>query len=146
MELILNDGSGGESLVKFKELTDASNNGSQCKVATKDGKELTVPSDYLHYVENPDIASIPQVSEDYCRECNNITKQDLAHILQPKSLSPLQEEIMSYHIKMHHIPFNQLIVLAEKGKIPRRLATLKGRTPICVACIFGTAHKRPWRN
>ena len=34
-------------------------------IVTKEGKELIVPSDYLHYVENPDIAAIPQVSEDY---------------------------------------------------------------------------------
>ena len=53
---------------------------------------------------------------------------------------------MSYHIKLHHLPFPKLIKLAERGEIPKRLATLKGRTPICVACVFGTAHKKPWRT
>ena len=31
-------------------------------------------------------------------------------------------------------------------KIPNCLAALKGRCPICVACLFGQAHKRPWRS
>ncbi len=42
--------------------------------------------------------------------------------------------------------FPQLIVLADKGVIPKRLASLKGRCPICVAFLFGQAHKRPWRS
>jgi hypothetical protein len=36
--------------------------------------------------------------------------------------------------------------MAETGEIPRRFASLKGRCPICVACLFGTAHKHPWRS
>ena len=36
--------------------------------------------------------------------------------------------------------------MAEKGEIPKRLAALKGRCPICVACLFGQSHKRPWRS
>jgi hypothetical protein len=39
-----------------------------------------------------------------------------------------------------------LIVVAENGVIPRCLATLKGRCPICYPCLFGMAHKRPWRS
>jgi hypothetical protein len=42
--------------------------------------------------------------------------------------------------------FPKLIVLAEKGKIPKQLASLKGRCPICVACLFGQAHKHPWHS
>ena len=36
--------------------------------------------------------------------------------------------------------------MAELGEIPKRLAQLRGRCPICVSCLFGTAHKRPWRT
>jgi hypothetical protein len=34
--------------------------------------------------------------------------------------------------------------MAEVAEIPRHLASLKGRFPIFVACLFGTAHKRSW--
>ncbi len=36
--------------------------------------------------------------------------------------------------------------MAENGEIPCRLATLKGRCPICLPCLFGMAHKCPWRS
>jgi len=36
--------------------------------------------------------------------------------------------------------------MAGRGEIPKRLASLKGRCPICVACLFGQAHKRPWSS
>ena len=37
-------------------------------------------------------------------------------------------------------------MIINKGEIPKRLGTLKGNTPICVTCIFGQAHKRPWHT
>jgi hypothetical protein len=49
--------------------------------------------------------------------------------------------MMRYHIKLHHLPFPKLIELAERGEIPKRLALLKRHTPLCVACIFGTAQQ-----
>jgi hypothetical protein len=42
--------------------------------------------------------------------------------------------------------FLQLIVLAEEGIIPKQLASLKGCCPICIPCLFGQAHKRPWQS
>lgn len=76
---------------------------------SKNGQTLTVPPEFQHYVENPAIASIPQKSADYCKDCANITKKDLKHILNPQSLSPLEEELMSYHIKLHHLQFPRKI-------------------------------------
>jgi hypothetical protein len=32
------------------------------------------------------------------------------------------------------------------GEIPSRLASFKGRCPICVPYLFGQAHKRPWQS
>jgi hypothetical protein len=98
----------------------------------------------LNFIENPDIASIPQTLADYICKSKHITPLALEHIMHPKALSPLQEEMMSHHTQLHHLPFPKLIAMAEAGEIPHRLASLKGRCPICVACLFGTAHKRPW--
>ncbi len=52
---------------------------------------------------------------------------------------------MSHHYCLHNLHFPKLIVMAENGEIPRCLATLKGRCPICLPCLFGMAHKHPWR-
>jgi hypothetical protein len=39
-----------------------------------------------------------------------------------------------------------LVGYSKQGEIPKRLAALKGHCLICVACLFGQAHKRPWRS
>ncbi len=50
---------------------------------------ILVDPEMLNFIENPDIASIPQTSEDNCGECTNIRPEDLQHVLTPNSLSPL---------------------------------------------------------
>jgi hypothetical protein len=52
---------------------------------------------------------------------------------------------MNLHYKMKHLPPPAMITLAEKGKINKRLAKLKNWLPICMSCIFGTAHLKPWQ-
>ncbi len=36
--------------------------------------------------------------------------------------------------------------MAEQGEILKCLSALKGCCPICVACLFGQAHKHPWQS
>ncbi|KAL7547062.1 hypothetical protein ACHAWF_010384 [Thalassiosira exigua] len=63
------------------------------------------------------------------------------------SLSDAQKELLELHYRLNHVSFPTLIDMAEKGEIPKRLAKLKGNTPVCMSCIFGTAlHRRPWRT
>jgi hypothetical protein len=107
---------------------------------------MLVDPETLDFIENTDIGIIPQTSEDHCRDAANLKPSDLEHMLKPVTLSPLQEEMLSFHYRLQHEPFPNLIALAEKGKIPKRLASLKGRCPICIPCLFGKAHKRPWRS
>jgi len=118
----------------------------ELKVKIPNDNIILVDPETLNFIENPDIASIPQTSEEYYQELKNIEPSQLEHLLAPQSLSPLQEEMMSHHYQLHHMHFPKLIVMAEKGKIPKRLASLKGRCPICAACLFGQAHERPWRS
>jgi hypothetical protein len=100
----------------------------------------------LNFIENPDIAFIPQTNDEYYKECYYLNPSDLEQIVHPQALSPLQEEMMSHHCRLHHTPFPKLIIMAEQGKIPKRLAQLHNRCPICVSCLFGTAHKCPWQT
>jgi hypothetical protein len=118
----------------------------KCQIKLSNDSVILVDPETLNLIVNPDIASIPQTSKDYCQECKNIEPSQWEHILSPQSLSPLQEEMMSHHCCLHHMPFPKLITMAEKGEIPKCLAALKGCCPICVACLFGQAHKRPWQS
>ena len=96
----------------------------------------------LNFMENPNIASISQTNEENYEQCHYLDPTDLNLIVCPQVLSPLQEEMMSHHCHLCHTPFPKLIV----GEIPKRLAQLKGCCPICVSCLFSTAHKCPRRT
>jgi len=37
-------------------------------------------------------------------------------------------------------------MLAKQGYLPKILLKLQDKLPLCVACQFGTAQRRPWRN
>ncbi len=141
-----NDGSGTGDVVTFigADFFDDMQIKFKCKVKLSNDTVILVDPETLNFIENPDIASIPQTFEDYDRESKNISPSLLQNLLSPKSLSPLQEEMLSHHNWLHLKPFPKLIVMAQQGQIPKRLALLKGQCPLCVACLFGQAHKRPW--
>ncbi len=100
----------------------------------------------MNFIENPDIVLIPQTSADYVQDRANITPLQMEHIMHPKALSPLQEEVISHHTQLHHLPWPKFITMAAAEEILHCLASLKGRCPICVAFLFGTVHKRPWHS
>ncbi len=85
---------------------------------------MMVAPELLNFIENPDIASIPQTILDYYEECQYLELSDLEKIVPLQALSPLQEEMMSYHCRLHHTPFPKLIIMAEQGEIPWHLAQL----------------------
>ena len=55
-----------------------------------------------------------------------------------------QRELLAYHYKLKHLPFAAMKRLAEKGVIPKRLASVD--PPLCYPCQLGKQHKRPWRG
>ena len=55
-----------------------------------------------------------------------------------------QAELLHWHHKLGHTSFHKLRLMAEKGDIPKKLATCK--VPLCTACLFGKATRQPWRT
>ncbi len=146
MKLRYNDGSGTQDIVTFLSSDFVKDMRLKCKIKLSNDSVILVDPETLNFIENPDIALMPQTSSDYVWDSANITSSHMEHIMYSKALSPLQEEIMSHHTWLHHLPWPKLITMAKAGEIPRCLASLKGRCPICVACLFGTAHKHPWHS
>jgi hypothetical protein len=60
---------------------------------------------------------------------------------QPESTAA---EFLRYHIKYNHCSPRRIQLLAATGVLPKRLA--KCQIPICSACQFGKATRRPWRQ
>jgi hypothetical protein len=69
----------------------------KCKIRLSNDLVILVDIETLNFIKNPYIASIPETSEDYFQESTVITPFQLEHILHPKALSPLQEEMISHH-------------------------------------------------
>jgi hypothetical protein len=67
-------------------------------------------------------------------------------ILDEESRQPKEEmaELLMLHHQYGHVPMRKLQTMAEQGILPRRLA--KCRTPICTACLYAKATRRPWRG
>ncbi len=136
MKLRYNDGLGTHDIVTFLGSDFVKDMTLKCKIKLSNDSVILVDPETLSFIENPDMALIQQTSAVYIQDSANITPSQMEHIVYPKALS----QIMSHHTPLHHLPWPKLITMAEAGDIPHRLASLKGRCPICIACLFGTAH------
>jgi hypothetical protein len=116
MHLGYNDGQGAQDIVAFLGADFIDDMQLQCKIQKSDDLVILVNLETLNFIENPDIASIPQTLADYIHKSKYITPLQLEHILHPKALSPLQEEMMSRHTQLHHLPYQRLIAMAEAGE------------------------------
>ena len=47
---------------------------------------------------------------------------------------------------MNHLPFPEIMKLLDKGIINKRFVKIKYRLPVCMSCIFGVSHRRPWQS
>ena len=61
---------------------------------------------------------------------------------EAKLLDP-QDELLRWHYRLGHLPFDRIKRLANKGQLPKRLLTC--HMPFCAACQYGKMTKRPWR-
>jgi hypothetical protein len=95
---------------------------------------------FLPKVENP------QTTLNYCQEVGiGITQKQAQQLACPRALTPQQQELMSCHHCLYHLPFNRILMLAKRGGyLPKILLKLQDKLPLCVACQFGTAHWCSW--
>ena len=50
-----------------------------------------------------------------------------------------------YYNLLNHISLSNLHTLAKKGIVPSKILNIK-TTPPCASCLFGRAHRKPWRT
>jgi hypothetical protein len=53
---------------------------------------------------------------------------------------------MGLHCKLNHLPLPAMITLAEKGKLNKKFVRLKHMLSVCMSCLFGTCHCKPWHS
>ena len=91
MKLKFNDGQGPRDNVTFIGADFGKAMQIKCQIKLSNDSVILVDPKSLNFIENPDIASILQTSQEYCCKYENIEPSQLEHIISPKSLSPLQE-------------------------------------------------------
>ena len=105
MKLQCNDGNGTRDIVTFLGVNFFDRMQLKCNVRLSDDYTKLVDHKMLNFIENPNIAIIPQTSEENCRDALHLNPLDQEHILKPITLSLLQEEMLSYNYCLHHEPF-----------------------------------------
>jgi hypothetical protein len=83
-------------------------------------------------LEQPNFLNILSTPREYWQEVGiGLTWREAWDLAYPRVLSPSQQELLSWHHRLYHLPFKHLFQL---------LAWYK----LCVACQFGTAHQCQW--
>ena len=74
-------------------------------------------------------------------------KKDADEIIKamtPESVTQEQTKLLEIHDKTNHcVPIKEIQVMATMGIFDSKLAFFQ--PPVCTSCMFGCAHKKPWR-
>ena len=137
---------GFTSLVKVKSLHLDSSNVLRISVEMQDGKCVETTREHLRSPNNPDIGWIPTSLPTYESAAKHLSEEDIKKITSPTHLSPLQQEFLSLHHRLLHLPFTIMLRMAQLGILPKRFTKLRNDLPPCTSCLFGQSHRRPWRH
>jgi hypothetical protein len=137
---------GWSGLVKVKALILDADDVLRITVTTTDGKEIETTREFLKSPNNPDIGWIPASVPEFKSTAKCLTDEDIRKISCPHHLSPLQQEFLSMHHKLFHLPYPVMLRMAKLGILPKRFLKLRNDLPPCVSCMFGQAHRNPWRH
>ncbi len=144
MNIIFKDGTRKSKYVVYKGATA---NGLKHVIRCIDGSQSNVNQSHLSFTNQFGFENIPQMPLNYCKEVGiGITQEQAQRLACPQALTPQQQELMSWHHCLYHLPFNRILMLAKRGYLPKILFKLQDKLPLCVACQFGTAHQCPWRT
>jgi hypothetical protein len=113
---------------------------------TENVRPSTVPNNSVNHpgtssevYDEPDRPNVIPFDLDNDQEDTNLTNQDDA-----TSSLDASAELMRWHIRLGHLPFANIRLMAARKEIPSRLANC--RIPKCQSCLYGKATKRPWRT
>ena len=116
-------------------------------ISRHDGTRLTVHDSYLRLKLQPDLSNIPSTPLAFRNEVDvGISKEEAQALARPCILTPIHQELMDWHHHLYHLSFPKIFKLADLGHLPKQLLDCKKNAPLCFACQFGTAHRRPWRK
>ena len=129
-----NNGWSGLAKVKYFSLDET--NVLSIVVTNSNGDDIITTKEYLCFLSNPYVGWIPSSVLEYKQSGKTLSEKDIEKITSPKNLSPLQQEFLSVHYKLNHLPFTIMLWLYNMSIIPRRFLKLRNDFPPCVYCLF----------
>ena len=122
-------------------------NGLTHTVRLPDGSLRAVEECQLQDHLQPSFTNIPSTPLDYLNEVGKgISQEEAQRLARPTTLSPAQQELLSWHHRLYHLSFPMIFKLARLGFLPKTLLKCEKTVPICLECQFGKGHRRPWRS
>ena len=112
----------------------ASANGRLHTIRLKDNIKISVYDSNLQLLNQPSFSNIPNTPLDYSNEVGiGLTLDEAQALARPRTLSPLQQEFMSWNHRLYHLPYHIIFWLASLSFLPKRLFECRNNPPICVA-------------
>ena len=95
-----------------------------------------------------DVSDIPISELEYAASSKGLNEEQCKLLAQPQQLNADQQEYLSWHHRLGHLAKALMKTLIFMGILPRRPKRLfeTGTVPICASCMFGEAHRKPWRT
>ena len=100
---------GHTSMVIVKDIIRSHDSATKFIVEFPNHRSIRTTADCLRKPNQPDIAEIPVTPEDFLDESTKLSLEDCKSIANPAIVSPEQQELMSYHERLYHVPFSVLI-------------------------------------
>ena len=88
------------------------------KVALPDGHSTEVTNDLLAPLDDEDIAAVPVTREQVQEHIRTLTPKEVEALLCPPASSDVIDEIYSWHYRLGHISFMDMLHLSEHGELP----------------------------
>ena len=94
-------------------------------VRLQDGTKLAVTAGHESRLQKhlqPSFSNLPETPLDYQDEVGRgITQEEAQRLARPTILSPIQQELLSWHHRLYHLKFKRIFTLARLGILPKRL-------------------------
>ena len=84
-------------------------------IITAGGDKISTTREHICSPSVPDVGWIPSSVPDYQKSAADLTEDQIKEITSPKHLSPLQQEFLSVHCKLFHLPFHIMLRMSKIG-------------------------------
>ena len=119
MELMYRDGQGKNLPVVYE---GENSDGLLHSALIEDGSKITVHESNLQLLDQPDFSNLPKTPLGYKNEVGTgLSLEEAQALARPQTISPLHQELMSWHHRLYHLPSPNLFRLAQLGLLPKRL-------------------------